>query len=207
MGPTYSLKSRNRFFTEDTSAEGIHEDGWDAIRLAPGERRGTQQGNSINIDDKNDEEEIDRGETFPAVDPIQNNLSRKELLFIQWVAEPSRMVKVFLQSWRYILATFTMRLQRLATVGGTEGSRLQAMERNTMNGLISLLPKGTVKMTAALFDHKEPKHLAQSVVLKPYQVLGVNWMFAMVFQGKGCLMADDMGGSELLHCSRRGHDF
>jgi SWI/SNF-related matrix-associated actin-dependent regulator 1 of chromatin subfamily A len=45
-----------------------------------------------------------------------------------------------------------------------------------------------------MFVTEQPKSLADGVVLKDYQLLGVNWLHLLYSKDLSCILADDMGG-------------
>lgn len=51
------------------------------------------------------------------------------------------------------------------------------------------------RATLKMFVTEQPKTLAEGVVLKDYQLLGVNWLNLLYSKDLSCILADDMGGS------------
>lgn len=51
------------------------------------------------------------------------------------------------------------------------------------------------RATLKMFVTEQPKTLAEGVVLKDYQLLGVNWLNLLYSKDLSCILADDMGES------------
>lgn len=49
------------------------------------------------------------------------------------------------------------------------------------------------RATLKMFVTEQPKTLAEGVVLKDYQLLGVNWLNLLYSKDLSCILADDMG--------------
>lgn len=52
---------------------------------------------------------------------------------------------------------------------------------------------------AGQFFKVQPKHLGEGVVLKDYQLVGVNWLSLLYERKLSCILADEMGNSSFTH--------
>lgn len=57
------------------------------------------------------------------------------------------------------------------------------------------------RATLKMFVTEQSKTLAEGVVLKDYQLLGVNWLNLLYSKDLSCILADDMGEFVLLNAS------
>ncbi|KIJ49366.1 hypothetical protein M422DRAFT_246455 [Sphaerobolus stellatus SS14] len=58
--------------------------------------------------------------------------------------------------------------------------------------LVNTLPEDTAQADSDYIS-KQPSILSESVVLKDYQVMGINWMYLLYRRNLSCILADEMG--------------
>ncbi len=71
--------------------------------------------------------------------------------------------------------------------------RISHREKVVSNKAGGEVRAGRLRDLAHMFGESSPPGLKSTVEFKPYQKVGINWMYLMVSNHKGCLLADDMG--------------
>lgn len=75
-------------------------------------------------------------------------------------------------------------------------------EQNDQEGAVSLVSFGASKQTRPKdYMSSQPKLLVDTVTLKEYQLLGLNWLHLLYSRELSCILADEMGSS--FHFRRR----
>lgn len=88
------------------------------------------------------------------------------------------------------------------TISSWTTERNPNADENADEGALSLLSIKPLKNPKAQnYLTSQPKLLAQSVVLKEYQLLGVNWLNLLYRSSLSCILADEMG----MYCHQSCH--
>jgi SWI/SNF-related matrix-associated actin-dependent regulator 1 of chromatin subfamily A len=80
-----------------------------------------------------------------------------------------------------------------ATIASWTASKSPAVER-AEDGAFSLVSLASLKMSKVPnYLTSQPNLLSQNVLLKEYQLLGVNWLNLLYRRNLSCILADEMG--------------
>lgn len=79
--------------------------------------------------------------------------------------------------------------------GGDVGLNIVAISEETIVQRVDTSQDPSVKAAFAGYIRKQPEGVPDKIVLKDYQMLGVNWLNLLYHRKTSCILADEMGES------------
>ncbi len=81
------------------------------------------------------------------------------------------------------------------SANGDAGLHISAIDEAQLKAAINEEVDAKKKKILRQYQFKQPGNLAEGVVLKDYQMVGLNWLSLLHEKGYSCILADEMGES------------